>query len=129
MKIYTNKSFTKEVTSKYDKEYPPTKFRIGLLTTNERETINAQVKFGDEAAASKVIRSVIEIGLKGWDGLKNENDEPIEFKTISKSVLGLPVREVISPELYDLPQMYDLWLELSTQIRDFNSLTEPDAKK
>jgi hypothetical protein len=128
MKIYTNKNATTEVVSKFDADENPTKFKIGLLTTTERELINEQISVITESSAHKVIRSVVELGLRGWEGLKDENDQPVQFKTIKKQVLGLPEREVIHPELYDLPQMFDLWNDLAEKIRKFNSLTEKQTK-
>jgi len=128
MKIYTNKNATQEVTSKFDTDKVPATFTIGLLTTTERETMNAQLEDVTEATGQKVVRAMIELGLKGWNNLNDENGNPIPFKTERKSVLGLPERDVITVQLYDLPRIYELWLELVTKIREFNSLKESDAK-
>lgn len=128
MKIYTNKDFTKEIVSKYDQDTNPTKFRIGLMTTTERESINSLLTDITEPTAQKVIRAAVELGLKGWEDLYDGDGNKIEFKTIRKKVNGLPEREVIHPDLYDLPQMFDLWHELATEIRQFSSLKERDLK-
>lgn len=129
MKIYTNKNHTTEVVSKYDLDESPTKFRIGLLTTTEREAINELLSDEiNERTAHKVIRAVIELGLKGWDRLPNEDGDLVVFKTVKKSVLGLPEREVISPDLYDLPHTFDLWNDLASKIRKFNSLSKEQEK-
>jgi len=128
MRISTNIHATTKVQSKFD---PTATFIIGLMTGPEREAINAMITkklTGEDVAAEVIIRAYTELGLRGWENLSDDNNEEIKYTTVEKSVLNLPKRQVISPELYDLPRAYDLWVELCEKIKAYNSIAEQASK-
>lgn len=125
-----------ELTAKYLKEDPPTKYFIGNLTATDR------VEFGDMSATptmrdggitmdlrnTKKAYEVVQRGLKGWENQLDANGKPVEFKTSTGTDAQGGFIVIVDPEcMVHLPQK--VIMDLSLEIQKKNGMVAELAKK